>query len=115
MLSGPSGCGKTHVAAAVANRCLEVGTPALFVIVPDLLDRLRAAYHPDSAVDYDQAFERVRNAPVLVLDDLGGQSSTPWAQEKLSQIINHRFNARLPTVITNCGPLHKLTNGCRRV
>ena len=50
----------------------------------------------------------MRNAPVLVLDDLGGQSSTPWAQEKLSQIINHRFNARLPTVITNCGPLHKL-------
>ena len=108
VLCGPSGCGKTHVAAAIANRCLELGTPALFVIVPDLLDRLRAAYHPDSAVGYDETFELVRNAPVLVLDDLGGQSSTPWAQEKLSQIINHRFNARLPTVITNCGPLHKL-------
>ncbi len=108
VLSGPSGCGKTHVAAAIANRCLEVGRPALFVIVPDLLDRLRAAYHPDSDIGYDETFELVRNAPVLVLDDLGGQSSTPWAQEKLSQIINHRFNARLPTVITNCGPLHKL-------
>ena len=108
VLSGPSGCGKTHVAAAVANRCLELGTPALFVIVPDLLDRLRAAYHPDSALGYDETFDLVRNAPILVLDDLGGQSSTPWAQEKLSQIINHRFNARLPTVITNCGPVHKL-------
>jgi DNA replication protein DnaC len=108
VLSGPSGCGKTHVAAAITNRCLELGTPALFVIVPDLLDRLRAAYHPDSAVGYDETFELVRNAPVLVLDDLGGQSSTPWAQEKLSQIINHRFNGRLPTVITNCGPVHKL-------
>ena len=108
VLSGPSGCGKTHVAAAITNRCLELGTAALFVIVPDLLDRLRAAYHPDSAVGYDETFELVRNAPVLVLDDLGGQSSTPWAQEKLSQIINHRFNARLPTVITNCGPVHKL-------
>ena len=85
-----------------------MGTPALFVIVPDLLDRLRAAYHPESALGYDETFELVRNAPVLVLDDLGGQSSTPWAQEKLSQIINHRFNARLPTVITNCGPVHKL-------
>ncbi len=108
VLTGPSGCGKTHVAAAIANRSLEVGRPALFVIVPDLLDRLRAAYHPDSDIGYDETFELVRNAPVLVLDDLGGQSSTPWAQEKLTQIINHRFNARLPTVITNCGPLHKL-------
>ena len=108
VLSGPSGCGKTHLAAAVTNRCLELGTPALFVIVPDLLDRLRAAYHPESALGYDETFELVRNAPVLVLDDLGGQSSTPWAQEKLSQIINHRFNARLPTVVTNCGPVHKL-------
>ncbi len=108
VLAGPSGCGKTHVAAAIANRCLELGTPALFVIVPDLLDRLRAAYQPDTAVGYDETFDLVRNAAVLVLDDLGGQSSTPWAQEKLSQIINHRFNARLPTVITNCGPVHKL-------
>ena len=77
VLSGPSGCGKTHVAAAITNRCLELGTPALFVIVPDLLDDLRAAYHPDSAVGYDETFELVRNAPVLILDDLGGQSCTP--------------------------------------
>ncbi len=108
VLFGPSGCGKTHVAAAVANRCLALGTPSLFVIVPDLLDRLRAAYHPEAAVDYDQAFERVRNAPVLILDDLGGQSSTPWAQEKLAQIVNHRFNCRLPTIVTSGSALHKL-------
>jgi DNA replication protein DnaC len=108
VLSGPSGCGKTHLAAAIANRCLELGIAALFVIVPDLLDRLRAAYHPDSDVGYDQTFDQVRNAPVLILDDLGAHSSTAWAQEKLFQIINHRFNALLPTVITTNIPLTKL-------
>jgi len=108
VLTGPSGCGKTHIAAAIANRCLELGTPVLFVIVPDLLDRLRAAYHPDSAVGYDETFDLVRNAPVLVLDDLGAHSSTAWAQEKLSQIINHRFNGRLPTVITSNVSVNKL-------
>ena len=108
VLSGPSGCGKTHVAAAIANRCLELGTPALFVIVPDLLDRLRAAYHPESLVGYDETFDQVRNAPVLILDDLGSQSTTPWAQEKLSQIINHRFNGRLPTVVTTGVPIQRL-------
>jgi len=36
----------------------------------------------------------------LILDDLGTQSATPWAKEKLYQIFNYRYNAELPTVIT---------------
>jgi len=100
VLSGPSGCGKTHLAAAIANHRIKQGNPAFFVIVPDLLDHLRATYSPSSDVAYDELFERVRNAPLLVLDDLGRQSSTPWAEEKLFQILNHRFNAELPTVVT---------------
>ena len=100
LLKGASGGGKTHIAAAIANRCLERGIPALFVVVPDLLDHLRAAYRPDAEVGYDRLFDQVRNAPALILDDLGTQSATPWAQEKLFQLINHRFNARLPTVVT---------------
>jgi DNA replication protein DnaC len=100
VLSGASGCGKTHIAAAAANRILERGEPALFMVVPDLLDHLRAAYNPNAEMGYDELSDRVRNAPVLVLDDLGAQSATAWAQEKLFQIINHRFNARLPTIVT---------------
>ena len=113
VLAGASGCGKTHVAAAIANRCIQNGTPALFVVVPDLLDHLRAAYKPDAEVGYDQLFEQVRNAPVLILDDLGTQSATPWAQEKLFQIVNHRYNARLPTVITTNVPLNKFDERLR--
>jgi DNA replication protein DnaC len=97
---GTYGCGKTHLAAAIANDCQTRGQAVHFVVVPDLLDYLRATYSPDSRVTYDQLFEHVRSAPLLVLDDLGAQSSTPWAQEKLFQLINHRYNARLPTVIT---------------
>jgi DNA replication protein DnaC len=100
VLSGPSGCGKTHLAASIANDRIKQGNPAFFVIVPDLLDHLRATFSPSSDVAYDELFERVRNAPLLVLDDLGRQSSTPWAEEKLFQILNHRFNAELATVVT---------------
>jgi len=100
---GPPGCGKTHLAAAVANARIARGEPALFVVVPDLLDHLRAAFGPTSDVSYDELFENVRSVPLLILDDLGTQSSTPWAGEKLFQLLNARYNARLPTIVTtNC-------------
>ncbi len=105
---GGYGCGKTHLAAAIANYCLGRGQPTIFIVVPDLLDHLRAAYSPDSAVSYDQRFEAVLTAPLLVLDDLGTQHTTPWAREKLYQIFNHRYSARLPTVVTSNRPLEEI-------
>ncbi len=100
LFTGPYGCGKTHLAAAIANRYSEQGHAALFVVVPDLLDHLRAAFNPNAITPYDKRFEEVRNAPLLVLDDLGTQSATPWAEEKLYQLFNYRYNGRLPTIIT---------------
>ena len=108
VLTGVSGCGKTHLAAAVANRCMEQGIPAFFVVVPDLLDHLRATFNPSATVSYDELFEQVRSVPLLVLDDLGMQSATPWAQEKLFQILNHRSNAQFPTVVTINQPLEQM-------
>jgi DNA replication protein DnaC len=98
---GAYGCGKTHLAAAIANYCLQRGYPSLFVVVPDLLDHLRATYSPGSSVSYDERFDAILSAPLLILDDLGTQQTTPWAQEKLYQLFNHRYNARLPTVVTS--------------
>jgi len=108
IIKGGYGCGKTHLAAAIANYRISQGQPALFVTVPDLLDHLRSTWSPANPVSFDERFEEVRNAPLLILDDLGTQSSTPWAQEKLFQIFNHRYNARLPTVITTNHELEEI-------
>ena len=43
-----------------------------------------------------------------MLDDLGAHSSTPWAEEKLYQIIVHRQETRLPTIITIRGLMEDL-------
>ncbi len=108
VLVGASGSGKTHLAAAIANVCMERGLQTYFMVVPDLLDHLRSTFSPSSDVSYDNLFEQVRNIPLLVLDDLGTQSSTPWAAEKLFQLLNHRFNAQLPTVVTTNVSLERL-------
>ena len=113
MLTGPSGSGKTHLAAAIANRCIERQQTVFFIMVADLLDHLRAAYSPSSEIAYDELFEQVRTVPILVLDDLGAHSSTPWAQEKLFQIIYHRYNNALPTVVTIRGPITRLDEALR--
>jgi DNA replication protein DnaC len=97
---GPSGAGKTHLAAAVANALVQAGRPALYSSAPDLLDHLRATYDSGSPVDYDGLFRRITDAPVLIIDDLGAHNASPWAQEKLDQILTRRYNGRRPTVIT---------------
>jgi DNA replication protein DnaC len=108
VLMGGYGCGKTHLAAAIANYRLSLGHSVLFVVVPDLLDYLRATFGPSSEVALDERLDAIREIPLLVLDDLGAHNSTPWAQEKLFQILNHRYNSRLPTVITSNQRLEEL-------
>lgn len=99
LLQGGFGCGKTHLAAAIANFTVGVGVPTLFITVPDLLDALRFTYdNPEST--FEQRFEEIRNAPILILDDFGTQNATAWAQEKLFQILNYRYINRLPVVVT---------------
>jgi DNA replication protein DnaC len=108
LLIGGYGCGKTHLAAAIANTRVERGQPVLFITVPDLLDYLRATFSPSSPAGYDERFDEIRTAPLLVLDDLGAESATPWAQEKLFQILNYRHTARLPTVLTTNHELEEI-------
>lgn len=100
VFTGTYGCGKTHLAAAIGNYRTAMGDPPMLVVVPDLLDYLRASFNPNSGVSLDRRFDEVKTARLLILDDLGTQSATPWAREKLYQLFNYRYNAELPTVIT---------------
>lgn len=108
-LYGPCGTGKTHLAVSIARYAIEQHQmSAYFAVVPDLLDHLRETFDPSSGTAYDDRFTMIRNAQVLILDDLGTENATPWAREKLYQIINHRYIEQLPTVITSNVDLKKV-------
>ena len=105
---GTYGTGKTHLAAAIGHYRAAMGEEPIFAVVPDLLDHLRATFSPSSSASYDSVFAQVRTARLLVLDDLGTQSATPWAREKLYQVLNYRYETRLPTVITTSSTLDEI-------
>lgn len=105
---GANWVGKTHLAAAIANTRAQWGSPPLFIFVPDLLDHLRATFNPSSTVKYDRRFDEVKTVSVLFLDGLGAQSMTPWVREKLYQLFDYRYNAKLSTVITMIGSVDDL-------
>jgi DNA replication protein DnaC len=105
VFTGQTFCGKTHLAAAIGNFRAALGHRVLFVEAPNLLDHLRSTFSPSSSTTFDEIFDEVRYAPLLVIDDLGSQSATPWAREKLFQILNYRYQAEMPTVITTLLPI----------
>ena len=97
VLAGPRGVGKTHLAVAIAWEWFGDGFSVLFTRVDDLLDDLRRGYDDGS---YHQRLERLRRYELLVLDDLGTEHAKDWAGEKIDRIVDWRYIARMPLVVT---------------
>nr|WP_041284841.1 ATP-binding protein [Desulfoscipio gibsoniae] len=102
LLTGPVGSGKTFLACCIANALLAQGKTLLFIVVPDLLDQIKATYDAknQNAVTESELLDTAREVPLLILDDLGAHNYTDWTRNKIFSIINHRLNYLLPTIIT---------------
>lgn len=101
---GPVGSGKTFLAAAIANALAAMKKEVLFVVVPDLLDEIRATYDRKAETESPTELELLttaRDAKVLILDDLGAHNYTEWTRNKIYSLINYRLINELPTVITS--------------
>lgn len=99
ILVGPVGVGKTHLASGIIHELSKRDIFVLFLFVPDFLEELRDTYDEDYEEEEDK-FELAREAQVLVLDDLGTERITDWAKEKITQLLNYRYNNILPTIVT---------------
>lgn len=104
-IAGSYGTGKTHLAAAIANELIEQRTPVICMTMIDLLDQIRATYKTKRAIsddDVDEAFilKQYQDVPLLIIDDIGSEQPTEWGVSKIFAIVNARYEAYMPTVIT---------------
>jgi DNA replication protein DnaC len=102
------GRGKTHLAYAVCHEWLRRGKPARFAFVPLLLKELRDGLDREGEQSYGQLFDFYCRFPLLVLDDLGVENPTPWAQEQLQSLIDYRLINALPMLVTTNYQLDEL-------
>lgn len=103
LFTGDVGSGKTYLAGAITNELLQHDIQALFLVVPDFLDELRATYsrgNDGADVDDVSLLRTARQVDVLILDDLGVHNYTSWTCNKLYSLLNYRLNYKLPVIIT---------------
>ena len=99
-LMGDTDRGKTHLLAAICHRWLAKGKPARYAYVPELFDELRRGFRGEGEASYESRWDFFLNVPLLALDDLGTENRTPWVQERLDTIINHRVTHKMALVVT---------------
>lgn len=104
-LYGPKGTGKTMLAYLIAKERLTGGTPTMFVFVPELLAKYRAAYHDESTEDPSKV---AKEADLLILDDIGAERATAWVAEQLMELVNYRYSNKLQTIFTSNYSLQEL-------
>ena len=114
VLVGKPGSGKTHLAVGVLRGIVDSyaasdSTFSLFrsrfVVVPELLDTLRERIGDPTVRD---PLPALMEAPMIVLDDLGREKPSEWVTDRLYVLVNRRYNAKLPTIVTTNYPLSEL-------
>lgn len=99
VLVGANGTGKTHLACALLRRELARQVPGRFVDVAQFLAEAKSRFGGEG--EQAQAYiDRIARTPLLLIDDLGKERGTGWAQEVMWTLLNGRYSATLPTLIT---------------
>lgn len=94
LLYGSVGRGKTYAACEVANALVDKGYSVLVTNFSRILNTLQSTYEKQEYIDSLNDFS------LLVLDDLGIERSTEYAKEQVYNVIDSRYRAGLPMIIT---------------
>ena len=88
MLQGGFGTGKTHIAASIRNALVEKNYKVYFISLPEYLDVLKSSF--DDEHKKEEIKEMVREADLLVIDDIGANRLTGFAIDELFKMADAR-------------------------
>lgn len=110
MLHGSPGTGKTYLAFCIANELISKLTPVIAISSIGLLNKIKETYKRYGNEGEYEIIRSLKNASLLILDDLGAESNTEWAKEKLYEIIDSRYRDEKPILITTNLTTNQLKN-----
>ncbi|UVX67669.1 MAG: AFG1-like ATPase [Namikivirus ikeda] len=100
LLCGSVGTGKSFLAAAIANELISQGTPCLMTNFSRIISRISEKFGGDQ-----KYLDDLNRFDLLIIDDLGAERDTEFTWEKVMNVIDARYRAGLPLIITtNLGP-----------
>lgn len=98
-IHGSFGIGKSYLLGCIANELKEKSVSSMIVYVPEIIRDLKSGFKDGTT---DKKFNTIKNAQVLMLDDLGAEDVTPWVRDEvMTGILHHRMVEGLPTFITS--------------
>lgn len=102
LLWGGVGTGKTYIACMIANALIDKGYPVLVTNFARVLSTLQGTFEKQEYLDSLNKFR------LLIIDDLGIERDTGYAKEQIFNIVDSRYRAGLPMIITTNLTMQKL-------
>jgi len=91
-IHGPNGIGKSYILIAAINEGMLVQRSGLYTTTTKMLDALRNTHSDVAAFGTEHdLLEKVRRSTILAIDEVGRERSTEYAEEKLFDIYNSRY------------------------
>ncbi|MDM8279139.1 primosomal protein DnaI [Ligilactobacillus agilis] len=105
-LHGAVGVGKTYLLAAIANKLAEDGFESVLVHFPSFAVEMKSSIGSNVT---KQLLDDIKNAPILMLDDIGAEQLSSWLRDDiLGVILQHRMQEELPTFFSSNLPMEQL-------
>lgn len=92
---GKTGTGKTFAAACIVNALIDMGYPCLVTSLSRLINTISGMY--DGKQEYIDGLNRFT---LVVFDDLATEADTAYRNELVYNIIDSRYRAGLPFIVT---------------
>lgn len=115
---GNNSSGKTHLTACMCNEIVKQGYWCVYTNLATILKEIQATYNNFNRLNENDILHKLNNYDFVFIDDLGKEfigreynsSNSKWAEQKLFEIINARYNASKPIIFSSNYSIGELSN-----